>query len=926
MNRESLNVSMHVPVKSIVHVSIDNQSEKVGSLKSKSTRKVLSWNKIDQERYLRELKNSLPSDTNNTEVCSSIVAVMDCLLSASKKSVPSKTVKLKGPKKKASQKLLECISKVKATYREWTAAGKPNTGHLYTANKLAKRVLRGQQRVEETVSRKAFYNSLMENPSSTMFYRLIRKSKSPKEESTSCILVDGVTYTDPDSQRKCFAQYYEDLAVPKDNDYDNAFLKLCNIRGEKTLHELSNSSEKLTFSESDIEKVIDKLHNGKSPDEYGISAEHFKAGKSELVPVITKIFNQILDTKTIPPVFKTGVITPVLKKGKDPKLLENYRGITVTAIFGKLFEYALLHKLSIAQSELQFGFTEGLSPSMAALLISEAKAESQVNKTHVYVATLDSMKAFDVVHHAILLDKLTQTNIHDTSWLVIRDLYQQISAKVKLLGGLSDSFPIGQGVRQGAILSTSLYKVYIDELLRILKSKRLGLRIGTVYIGCPTCADDIALLALTPEELQIMIYEALNYSKKNRYQIHPSKSNVVDISVYKLNEDLKWFLGENPIRLSERAIHLGITRAGKGESVFNVNDRISLARRTSYSLMNTGLHGTNGLSPEASYVIYRAYVLPRLLYGLEVLSLTQGQLDLLSRYHIQTLRNIQSLPQRTASAAVYMLLGALPLEAELHKRRLSLLNSVITSDNECLRGLIQRQLACAFNIQTSFFYIVSDILKMYGLPSLTQLVCKEYSKLQWKHIYVKAVNKFWLKRFISEIKTKSTLKYLPVENLRIGSAHLVWRSLDPTVADVRKGITKARILTGTYLLQSNRHKFSGGTVDPVCRHCRLEDEDLLHVLARCPAYFDIRSRTVKALKDTIVRKTNLHTWSSYAKDWTTILKTLVCAEVLVKALPAVRGSEDEIERISRDCFHKIHIRKLQLDNLDGSGKMVVHRG
>ena len=259
-------------------------------------------------------------------------------------------------------------------------------------------------------------------------------------------------------------------------------------------------------------------------------------------------------------------------------------------------------------------------------------------------------------------------------------------------------------------------------------------------------------------------------------------------------------------------------------------------------------------------------------------------------------------------------------------KSLNVWKDIACRDNECLRGLIQRQLACAFNIQTSFFYIVSDILKMYGLPSLTQLVCKEYSKLQWKHIYVKAVNKFWLKRFISEIKTKSTLKYLPVENLRIGSAHIVWRSLDPTVADVRKGITKARILTGTYLLQTNRHKFSGGTVDPVCRHCRLEDEDLLHVPARCPAYFDIRSRTIKALKDIIVRKTNLHTWSSYAKDWTTILKTLVCAEVLVKALPAVRGSEDEIERISRDCFHKIHIRKLQLDNLDGSGKMVVHRG
>ena len=132
-----------------------------------------------------------------------------------------------------------------------------------------------------------------------------------------------------------------------------------------------------------------------------------------------------------------------------------------------------------------------------------------------------------------------------------------------------------------------------------------------------------------------------------------AKCRASDISICKLNEELKWSLGENLMQLSESAAHLGIIRAGKKESAINVNDRIRLARRT-YSLMNTGLHGVNGLSLETSYVIYRAHVLPRLLYGLEVLSLTQGQLGQLSRYHIQTLRNIQSLPQRTASAAVYM--------------------------------------------------------------------------------------------------------------------------------------------------------------------------------------------------------------------------------------------------------------------------------
>ena len=65
-------------------------------------------------------------------------------------------------------------------------------------------------------------------------------------------------------------------------------------------------------------------------------------------------------------------------------------------------------------------------------------------------------------------------------------------------------------------------------------------------------------------------------------------------------------------------------------------------------------------------------------------------------------------------------------------------------------------------------------------------------------------------------------------------------------------------------------------------------------VARCTAFFEIRDYTVQALKDRVVRKTNLKTWCSYAKGWSFILKTLVCDETLVKALPTFRGSEDEI--------------------------------
>ena len=171
----------------------------------------------------------------------------------------------------------------------------------------------------------------------------------------------------------------------------------------------------------------------------------------------------------------------------------------------------------------------------------------------------------------------------------------------------------------------------------------------------------------------------------------------------KADDGDRWTLGGNELEVSDRATHLGITRAGKKESEINISERISLARRTSYLLMNTGLHGTNGLNPETSYVIYKCYVIPRMLYGLEVIHLTKTQLNQLERYHLRTLRQIQALPQRTASSAVYMLLGALPTEAEIHKKQLSILHAVISSDNKCSRGVVQRQLACSFNNEFSFF-------------------------------------------------------------------------------------------------------------------------------------------------------------------------------------------------------------------------------
>jgi hypothetical protein len=72
-------------------------------------------------------------------------------------------------------------------------------------------------------------------------------------------------------------------------------------------------------------------------------------------------------------------------------------------------------------------------------------------------------------------------------------------------------------------------------------------------------------------------------------------------------------------------------------------------------------------------------------------NLNQKQLGILSKFHIDNLRKFQSLPIRTATAVIYLLIRAMPIEAEIHKRQISFLHNILNYNNDNIRALTDRQ-------------------------------------------------------------------------------------------------------------------------------------------------------------------------------------------------------------------------------------------
>ena len=266
-------------------------------------------------------------------------------------------------------------------------------------------------------------------------------------------------------------------------------------------------------------------------------------------------------------------------------------------------------------------------------------------------------------------------------------------------GSHSLSFPLRQGVRQGAILSPLLYSVFVDELLDILSESGYGAMVGDNYCGAPMYADDLALTAESPEDLQAMLDLVSNYARRWRYSFNAQKSAIMVFGEAPraraaARNSRQWTLNGTVIQEANEYHHLGVLRTVNPSSFPRTSERCTSGRSAFYALNGVGLR-FGCLHPIMSHRLYQALCLPITLYGSELWSLTKAELLMLERAHSKILRTIQGLPTRCPLAALRSLLGSRSISSFLAQRQLAFVNPLATMDSSALpRKLLEFRISC----------------------------------------------------------------------------------------------------------------------------------------------------------------------------------------------------------------------------------------
>ena len=644
-------------------------------------------------------------------------------------------------------------------YNLWLSAGKPvqssvpGVDHdLYTLKNSSR------NQYHFAVRRAQHSLNLIENDkliskmgSPEMFEEIKKVCKDNKSDLTS--VVDDVHGAQNISNY--FKNIYEELY----NEQEDMDKQIIDDIYTNVADNASEAAEVINLFGADLVKTaVKKLKVDKSDVSGQFTSDCLKAAPDIFFEELASLFRSSLSHGYISHDLLVCALSPIVKDPNgDISSSKNYRGIAISSLILKVLDNCLLllfgHLLS--NDSLQFGFQKGCSTVQCTWAVQETISNYLRRGSDVYCCLLDFSKAFDKVNYDQLFKKLIEREVPAVVLRLIIFIYMNQSCFIRWNSVESDTFSVKNGVRQGAILSPSLFCVYLDSLLSQLRDAGIGCHIGGQFLGAFGYADDVTLLAPTRKGLQSMLQICEDFSTKHAmlFSTDPSptksKTKCMFFSRHKsADQILNLKLNGDILPWVKTAKHLGNHLSSKlNLSPYSPETKTDLLckRAILFDKVHQVQQQFGYYNPQLVLKLLSIY--STALYGSPLWQLNTEEHSKLNRSWNTAVKIIWDLPHPTHTHFLESLCPVPHLESVLTGRYIGFVQNLCRSNKDLLNLLFH---SCKHDMSSVTGQNLRFLLEKYKKPNVLTLVL-EKNVIKKSRVYSLPVDESWKVGMMTEI-------------------------------------------------------------------------------------------------------------------------------------------------------------------------------
>ena len=287
----------------------------------------------------------------------------------------------------------------------------------------------------------------------------------------------------------------------------------------------------------EVQKIILELRNSKSTGLDTIDSYILKCSLPYILPAVTHIVNESINSGIFPSQWKTAKVIPLLKSG-DSLNPKNYRPVAMLPILSKVLEKVVFCQVSEYMEENglmhpnHHGFRRNHSTATCLIQLYDRWVAALEEKKFTGVCYLDLSAAFDVVNHSLLVEKLSLYGFDKKSIKWIKSYLKDRKQAVCIEGKLSKVLSVTSGVPQGSILGPLFYTIFTNELPEIIHN-----HVGNGGYFQSNCNQSGSLCCYADDSSFSFSSQSIDTIQDELYQKYNDISNYMVNNRLKLNGD-----------------------------------------------------------------------------------------------------------------------------------------------------------------------------------------------------------------------------------------------------------------------------------------------------------------------------------------------------------------------------------------------------